>query len=102
MSTQADIFCVAAEWRAKAGQEEAVCRLLLKAMEAVRQHEPGNLQYTAHQDPVEPAHFFLYEQYANKAAFETHCGAPHYQAIVIDQIVPLLTERKVFFYRPLV
>ena len=101
-SKQNDMYCVAAEWRVQAGQEKAVADLLLSVMEAVRKHEPGNLQYVAHQDPVEPAHFFLYEQYANKAAYETHRAAPHYQEIVLKQIVPLLTERKVFFYHPLV
>ncbi|HEX8427640.1 putative quinol monooxygenase [Hymenobacter sp.] len=98
----ADVYCVTAEWRAQAGQEKTVAQLLLKIVAAVEQHEPGNLQYTAHQDPVEPGHFFLYEQYINKAAFEAHRKTAHYEEIVISQIVPLLSERKVFFYHPLV
>jgi autoinducer 2-degrading protein len=102
VANPADVYCVAAEWRAQAGQEKRVAQLLLKIAAAVEQLEPGNLQYTAHQDPVEPGHFFLYEQYINKAAFETHRQSAHYQEIVINQIVPLLAERKVFFYLPLV
>jgi len=83
-----NIIAVAAEWRARPGHEETV-----------RQHEPGNLLYVGHQDPADPAHFFFYEQYADQQALEAHRDSAHYQDLVIGQIVPLLAERAVTFYK---
>ncbi|MCB2377940.1 antibiotic biosynthesis monooxygenase [Hymenobacter sp. BT635] len=99
MSTSADIYCVAAEWLVQPGHIETVRRLLLEAAAAVRQHEPGNLVYTAHQSADEPARFFIYEQYVSQDAQLAHRAAPHFQELVLNQIVPLLAERKTTFYR---
>ncbi|MBC6988684.1 putative quinol monooxygenase [Hymenobacter sp. BT491] len=99
MITPENVICVAAEWVVQPGQEEAVRRLLLQAAVAVREHEPGNLVYLAHQSPDEPSRFFVYEQYADDAALQAHRESAHYQQVVVGQIVPLLTERKVTFYR---
>ena len=94
----AAVVCVAAEWRVRPGHEETVSRLLREAAAAVRQHEPGNLQYIAHQHPQEPDRFFVYEQYADQTALEAHRDSAHYQGVVVAQIVPLLAERAVTFY----
>jgi autoinducer 2-degrading protein len=94
-----NIIAVSAEWRVQPGQEETVRHLMLAAAAAVREHEPGNLLYVGHQDPADPAHFFFYEQYANQEALEAHRDSAHYQEIVVQQIVPLLLERTVTFYR---
>ncbi len=94
-----NIIAVAAEWRARPGHEETVRQLMLEAAAAVRQHEPGNLLYVGHQDPADPAHFFFYEQYADQQALEAHRDSAHYQDLVIGQIVPLLAERAVTFYK---
>ena len=99
MSEQTNIICVVAEWRAQPGQEDTVRRLMQEAAAAVRAHEPGNLLYAGHQDPADPTHFLFYEQYADQAALEAHRDSMHYQQVVVEQIVPLLTERKVSFYR---
>lgn len=82
------IIAVAAEWRVRAGQEATV-----------RQHEPGSLLYLGHQDPADPTHFLFYEQYADQQAPEAHRDFAHYQGIVVQQIVPLLTERTITFYQ---
>ncbi len=102
MANQADIYCVAAEWLVQPGQVETVRRLLAEAAAAVRQHEPGNLLYIAHQSAEEPERFFIYEQYANQEAQIAHRAAPHFQDLVLGRIVPLLAERKTSFYRLLV
>ncbi|TGE29387.1 putative quinol monooxygenase [Hymenobacter metallicola] len=99
MSNQADIYCVAAEWLVQPGHEATVRRLLLEAAAAVRQHEPGNLVYTAHESADEPGRFFIYEQYVNQEAQIAHRAATHFQDLVLGQIVPLLAERKTTFYR---
>jgi autoinducer 2-degrading protein len=94
-----NIIAVAADWRAQPGQEEAVRRLLLQAAAAVREHEPGNLLYVAHQDAADPAHFLVYEQYADQAALEAHRDSAHYQEVVVGKIVPLLAQRQVTFFQ---
>ena len=99
MPSNNSIVCVAAHFRAQAGQEETVRLLLLQAAAAVRAAEPGNLLYTAHQDPKNPAQFFIYEQYADQTALEAHRNSPHYQDLVVKQIGPLLAERTVTFYQ---
>ncbi|RZK96528.1 MAG: antibiotic biosynthesis monooxygenase [Hymenobacter sp.] len=97
-SATSNIIAVAAEWRAQPGQEETVRQLMVQAAAAVRQHEPGNLLYMAHQDPADPAHFFFYEQYADQKALDAHRDSAHYQELVLGKIVPLLAERRVTFY----
>ena len=99
MSSNQSIICVAAHFKAQAGHEETVRLLLLQAAAAVREHEPGNLIYTAHQDPKTPTQFFIYEQYADQAALEAHRDSAHYQDLVVKQIGPLLAERAVTFYQ---
>ncbi|PJJ59464.1 putative quinol monooxygenase [Hymenobacter chitinivorans] len=99
MSTEADIYCVAAEWLVQPGHEETVGRLLREAAQAVRANEPGNLVYTAHQSTEEPGRFFIYEQYVNQAAQLAHRETADFKRIVLGQIVPLLAERKTTFYR---
>ena len=99
MSSNKSIICVAAHFQAQAGHEETVRQLLLQAAAAVRADEPGNLMYTAHQDPKAPAQFFIYEQYADQTALEAHRDSPHYQELVVKQIGPLLAERAVTFYQ---
>jgi quinol monooxygenase YgiN len=94
-----DIYCVAAEWLVQPGQADTVRRLLREAAAAVQQHEPGNLVYTAHQSADEPERFFIYEQYVDQNAQIAHRAAPHFQDLVLGQIVPLLAERKTSFYR---
>jgi autoinducer 2-degrading protein len=94
-----NIIAVAADWRAQPGQEETVRRLLLQAAAAVREHEPGNLLYVAHQDAADPAHFLVYEQYADQAALEAHRDSAHYQEVVVGKIVPLLAQRQVTFFQ---
>ncbi|RSK48888.1 putative quinol monooxygenase [Hymenobacter rigui] len=99
MATSADIICVAAEWRVQPGHEDTVRRLLGEAAAAVRAQEPGNLAYTAHQDPADATRFFIYEQYANEAALQAHRDSAHFQQVVVAQIVPLLAERRVSRYQ---
>jgi autoinducer 2-degrading protein len=99
MTKQAEIYCVAAEWLVQPDHVETVRRLLIEAAAAVRANEPGNLLYIAHQSAEEPGRFFIYEQYADQAAQIAHRAAPHFQDLVLGQIVPLLAERKTSFYR---
>ncbi|RFP64063.1 antibiotic biosynthesis monooxygenase [Hymenobacter lapidiphilus] len=97
-TSSSTIICVAAEWRVQPGHEAEVLRLMQQAAAAVRRLEPGNLVYTVHVDPADATHLFMYEQYANAAALQAHIDSDHFQQLVVAQIVPVLTERKVSRY----
>ena len=52
--------------------------------------EPGCLRFDVHADADDPAHFLLYELYADEAAFrEVHRATPHFRAwrVVADQVI---------------
>lgn len=40
--------------------------------------EEGCLQFEVSQDPGDPTRFFLYEVYADQAAFDAHGKTPHF------------------------
>ena len=47
---------------------------------ASREQEPGCLQFDVCTDPVQTERIFLYEVYADRAAFDAHLAAEHYKA----------------------
>ncbi|MET9734936.1 putative quinol monooxygenase [Streptomyces sp. NPDC006458] len=40
--------------------------------------EPGTLAFDLIADPENPDRFYLYEAYADEAAFQTHCDGEHF------------------------
>ena len=44
-----------------------------------REREPGCLQFDVCTDPMHKDRIFLYEVYANQAAFEAHVASAHYK-----------------------
>ena len=75
---------LAVTWVAKDGESEAVAELLRTLMPLSRA-EPGCLQYDAHRDPDDPNAFFLFERYADQAAFDAHGASPHFQELVLGR-----------------
>jgi len=91
---------VFAKWQVKEGQTEQVLALLKDAAEASRQ-EKGNLFYKIHQSTADPRTIILFEGYTDEAALNEHRSSPHFQNIVLGQIVPLLENREVILTTPL-
>lgn len=85
-------FVVVATWVAKPGEEDAVAGAITELIEPSRA-EPGNLQYQAHRDPENPAHFTIYEQYADRDAFEAHLASEHFAEHGLGNAVPRLETR---------
>ncbi len=56
------------------------------------EREPGCEQFDVCRDPGEPSHFFLYEVYRDRTAFDEHLASAHYQAF--DEAVSDLVARK--------
>lgn len=65
-----------AEFTAKPGREEDVAGLLAELTRKVRT-EPGNLVFDPHRLESNPAEFFVYEVYADPAAFDAHLTADY-------------------------
>ena len=64
-------YAVCVTWVAKDGEEEAVAAALDRLLEPSRA-EPGVQVYIPHRDPNDSRVFFMYEQYADEAAYQAH------------------------------
>jgi quinol monooxygenase YgiN len=54
-------------------------------VEASRE-EPGCLLYQAHRSPEDPNVLFLYEQYADEAAYQAHADSEHFKSYAVGDI----------------
>ena len=68
---------LAVTWVAKVGQESEVAEVLAKLTAEARK-EPGCAMFQVHRHRTEPRRFFIYEQYKDDAALETHRNTPHF------------------------
>ncbi len=68
---------LAVTWLAKAGRETEVADLFSKLTEESRK-EPGCAMYQVHRHRTEPRRFFIYEQYKDDAALESHRNTSHF------------------------
>jgi quinol monooxygenase YgiN len=65
-----------AEFTVTPGSEQRVAELVDGLAQLVRA-EPGNLVFEPHTLETNPRHWFVYEVYADDAAFEAHITAPY-------------------------
>ena len=93
-------YVVTATWKARAGEEAAV-EALLRNVAAASRDEPGCLLFWTHRSVDEPGRFFLYEQYASKAAFQAHAASEHVRTFVLEDAVQRLDERRREMYETL-
>jgi phosphoglycerate dehydrogenase-like enzyme/quinol monooxygenase YgiN len=89
---------VLAEFRVRPGHMEAFLPLLEQHARTTRANEPGCLQFDVVRDGEDPDRAFVYEVYADAAAFEAHKAAP-YLARYRERADPHLLERKVSVHR---
>jgi (4S)-4-hydroxy-5-phosphonooxypentane-2,3-dione isomerase len=68
---------LAVTWMAKAGRDADVPPILAKLTEESRK-EPGVLMFQVHRHKTEPRRFFIYEQYQDDAALESHRSTMHF------------------------
>ncbi|MFF7172957.1 putative quinol monooxygenase [Streptomyces pseudovenezuelae] len=89
-------YAVVAHYRCAPADETAVRAALLKMREQTRA-EPANEAYEVHAVADEPGGFLLYERYTDRAGFEAHKAAEHFQELIVAMVWPLLTDRSVTF-----
>ncbi|MEN3745553.1 putative quinol monooxygenase [Sphingomonas sp. HF-S3] len=70
-------------WEAKArpGREAEMKAFLAAAVTASR-HDPGCIDYEAHEVDGAPGSFVIYERWVSREALDGHLGAPRMQALV--------------------
>jgi len=93
-------FVLSVKWTAKAGEEAAVEQALRQLAEPTRA-EPGCLMWQPHRDPDDPRVFFIYEQYADRAAYEAHGAAEHFERFGKGDALPRLEARERAFFATL-
>jgi quinol monooxygenase YgiN len=95
-------YVVSAHWRAKEGKAERLAELIEELAPPSRA-EPGNLFYQAQRAVDDPQLFYLYEQYADEAAYEAHMASEHFTRLVKEEAIPeLLEARERAFYETIV
>jgi quinol monooxygenase YgiN len=86
-------LALAATWEAKEGQADAIADILRRMASAVKS-EPGTLIFWPHRSPSDDGVFFLYELFADEAAFAAHQQTEHFKTLVIGQALPKLARRE--------
>ena len=92
---------VFATWQVKDGHIDTVLNLL-KTVREESLKENGNLFYTIQQSNTDTNTLILFEGYRNEAAVEEHRNTPHFQDLLLGQIVPLLASREIVLTTPIV
>ncbi|MEH6682615.1 MAG: putative quinol monooxygenase [Sediminicola sp.] len=91
---------VFATWKVREGHIDTVLKLLRTVRdESVK--ENGNLFYNIHQSNLDSNTLLLFEGYTGEAAVTEHRNSPHFQELLLGQIVPLLDHREIVPTSPL-
>ena len=94
------MICVAVTYLIQPGQEEKALELFVALTEQTHA-EAGNLYYLVHRSPTEPRRFFIYEQYTDQAALDTHRASSHFVQYVTNGLFLILEKREAEIYVPL-
>ena len=88
-----DGFVVTAFWEARAGEEDAVAKILSRFAPQARQ-KPGVLSFIIHRSRSEPAKFFFYEVFRDEAAFAAHQQTAHFKELIAGAALDKLARRE--------
>jgi len=89
---------VVARWQTSADTVERVLALITELRRQTLA-EAGCLGYDVFRNTDKPAEILLLERYRDDVAIEAHRGSAHYQELVVQRIIPLLSDRKVELLR---
>lgn len=91
---------LAVTWMAKAGHEAEVAAVFTRLSDESRK-EPGCLMFQVHRHKTEPQRFFIYEQYRDDAAIESHRGSAHFLQLVKKDLPKIADRVEGQLYEPL-
>ena len=83
-----------AHYTIAAGNVEAVEALVIR-LEVASRAEPGCLGFDSYSKVGDELRVVLVEKYESQESFDAHRATPHFADLVLGQLVPLLTERRV-------
>ena len=72
---------VIARFKMQPGKEDEALAAVKKMATEVEANEPGALAYVMHRGQVDPLEIYVYEVYADQAAFDAHRRIPHMDAM---------------------
>jgi quinol monooxygenase YgiN len=90
-------YTVVAYYEARLGAEKEL-EWALREVAPLSRDEPGCREYQVHRSADRPSEFLLYEQYDDEAAYAAHQASEHFERLIREQALPLLTSRKRSFY----
>ena len=94
-------FVLVVRMRLREGEEENAIALM-RELAAESRKEPGNELYIPCRDPEDPRSILIFEQYADKAAFEAHGASEHFQRLAVNGLWGLLEgDRERTFFETL-
>lgn len=94
------MLVLAVTWMANPGHGDEVAKIFSK-LEAASRKEPGCLMYIVHRHQDDPRHFFIYEQYQDAAALDTHRQSAHFQEYAVKALKGIGERKQGDLYRPL-
>jgi quinol monooxygenase YgiN len=93
-------FVLVVRMKAKEGSEQKAVSVARELTEASRA-EAGCQAYIACVDAEDPGTILIFEEYADKAAFEEHGASEHFQRLALGELFPLMESRERNFYETL-
>jgi len=91
---------LAVTWMAKVGRESEVMAVFEKLTTESRK-EPGCVMYQEHKHKTDPRRFFIYEQYKDDAALETHRTSPHFLQLAKKDLPKIGDRTEGHLFEPL-
>lgn len=91
---------LAVNWKSHPGQETKVAELFSALAKAARA-EPGCAMFLVHRHRDDPSHFFIYEQYRDDAALQTHRETDHFKQIARGELLKFADRLEGNLYDPL-
>lgn len=91
------MICIAVTYLIQTGRDEEAVALFRPLARETRT-EPGCKSYLVHRSTTEPRLFFLYEQYEDQEALDSHRASPHFEKYAKNGLFPLLESRSPEIY----
>jgi quinol monooxygenase YgiN len=85
-------------WKVREGEADAAAAIVARFAPEARK-EPGLELLTVNRSVADPSVFLFYEVFKDAATFALHQETPHFRAMILEEALPLLTERARVEYR---
>ena len=91
------MYVVAAQYYAKEGKADEIAAIL-QEMIPISRAEPGCALYLINRSLDDPRKFLLYEQYHDRAGYDSHMATEPFKRNILGKVVPMLESRIRDFY----